>query len=523
MGKKITTIPASLDKFTSEPVTFQKKRRVAGYARVSTDKDEQMTSYEAQVDYYTKYIESRSDWEFAGVYTDEGITGTNTKKREGFNRMIADAMNGKIDLIVTKSVSRFARNTVDSLTTVRSLKEKGVEIYFEKENIWTLDSKGELLITIMSSLAQEESRSISENVTWAHRKRFAEGKVSFAYTRFLGYDLDKDGNVIINQEEAKVVREIYALHLQGMPYNRIAKVMEEKGYISSGGSEKWHGSTIKAMLMNEKYKGDALLQKKYTVSFLTKEQKKNNGEVPQYYVENNHEPIVTPEVWQLAQDLIKQRSGSRYPKNYHFSEKVKCGKCGVWFGMRTWHSNSKYKRQVLQCKNKHGNNSNCGVRHVYPDDLKRGFILAVNKLLKNKKHIIDDLNLIKESVFDLSSLDESLEKSASNLRYLKEQISGVIEDNALHSQEQEVYQKRYESLVAKYQAEKENYESLEEQLEDKSARKLRLEFFIGQLNDLDVGIQKFDPYLWNLHLDYVEVNEEGDLKYVFQNGIEIEE
>ena len=176
MAKSVTTIPATLSRFTAAPINSTKKRRVAAYARVSTDNEEQLTSYEAQVDYYTNYIQGRDDWEFAGVYTDEGITGTNTKKREGFKSMVADALAGKIDLIITKSVSRFARNTVDSLTTIRSLKEHNVECYFEKENIWTFDGKGELLLTIMSSLAQEESRSISENCTWGQRKRFADGK-----------------------------------------------------------------------------------------------------------------------------------------------------------------------------------------------------------------------------------------------------------------------------------------------------------------------------------------------------------
>ena len=188
MAKSVTTIPATLSRFTAAPINSTKKRRVAAYARVSTDNEEQLTSYEAQVDYYTNYIQGREDWEFAGVYTDEGITGTNTKKREGFKSMVADALAGKIDLIITKSVSRFARNTVDSLTTIRSLKEHNVECYFEKENIWTFDGKGELLLTIMSSLAQEESRSISENCTWGQRKRFADGKVTVPFNRFLGYE-----------------------------------------------------------------------------------------------------------------------------------------------------------------------------------------------------------------------------------------------------------------------------------------------------------------------------------------------
>ena len=206
---RVTVIPAKLDRATFMPLDKPIKRRVAGYARVSTDSEEQQTSYEAQVSYYTEYIQKRDDWEFAGVYTDQGISATNTKHRDGFNRMIADALDGKIDLIVTKSVSRFARNTVDSLTTVRKLKEKGVEVYFEKENIYTLDSKGELFITIMSSLAQEESRSISENVTWGQRKRMADGKVTMPYGRFLGYRKGEDGLPEIVPEEAEVVKLIY--------------------------------------------------------------------------------------------------------------------------------------------------------------------------------------------------------------------------------------------------------------------------------------------------------------------------
>ncbi len=230
--KKITTIPATLTRFTAMPITEQKKRRVAGYARVSTDHDDQFTSYEAQIDYYTNYIKIRDDWEFVDVYTDAGITGTSTKHREGFKRMVADALAGKIDLIVTKSVSRFARNTVDSLTTIRQLKENGIECYFEKENIWTFDGKGELLLTIMSSLAQEESRSISENCTWGQRKRFADGKVTVPFNRFLGYDRGPDGNLVVNREQAAIVQRIYAMFLQGMTYNGIAQQLTADGILS---------------------------------------------------------------------------------------------------------------------------------------------------------------------------------------------------------------------------------------------------------------------------------------------------
>ena len=238
-AKNVTMIPATLNLHTGTPKSANVKRRVAGYARVSTDSDEQFTSYTAQVDYYTSYIKRNPDWEFVDVYTDEGISGVMTKNRDGFNRMISDALSGRIDLIVTKSVSRFARNTVDSLTTVRRLKEKGVEVYFEKENIYTLDSKGELLITIMSSLAQEESRSISENITWGQRKSFSDGKVHLPYKQFLGYRKGEDGRPAIVEEEAAIVRLIYRLFLEGKTQSGIAKYLEQLGISSPSGKQKW--------------------------------------------------------------------------------------------------------------------------------------------------------------------------------------------------------------------------------------------------------------------------------------------
>lgn len=307
---RVTTIPATISRFTAAPINEKKKRRTAAYARVSTDSEEQLTSYTAQVDHYTNYIRGQDDWEFVGVYTDEGITGTNTKHREGFKRMVADALVGKIDLIVTKSVSRFARNTVDSLTTVRQLKKKGVEIYFEKENIWTLDSKGELLITIISSLAQEESRSISDNCTWGQRKRFADGKVTVPFNRFLGYDRGPDGNLVVNPEEAVTIRRIYSMFLQGMSPYGIATKLTADGIKSPGGKEKWNAGAVHSFLTNEKYKGDALLQKSYTVDFLTKKKKINEGEIPQYYVEGNHEAIISPEVFEQVQRELERRKSS---------------------------------------------------------------------------------------------------------------------------------------------------------------------------------------------------------------------
>ncbi len=241
--------------------------------------------------------------------------------------MIQDALDGNIDLIVTKSVSRFARNTVDSLTTVRKLKEKGIEIYFEKENIWTLDSKGELLITIMSSLAQEESRSLSENCTWGIRKKFEEGVVRMTYGSFLGYEKDNEGNIAINEREAKIVEYIFSRFLQGLNPNLIAAELEKKEVPNVRGNIKWYGTTIRSMLKNEKYTGNAILQKTYSVDFLSKKRKKNNGEITKYYVENSHPAIISQAKFDLVQEEFEKR-GNLKNKNINksvFANKVICG------------------------------------------------------------------------------------------------------------------------------------------------------------------------------------------------------
>ena len=285
----VRVIPATAPTLSAQGKNSEFIRRVAAYARVSTDSDEQLTSYEAQVDYYTKLIQGRDDWEFITIYTDEGISAVNTKRRDGFNQMVADGLSSKFDLLVTKSVSRFARNTVDSLTAVRKLKEVGCEVWFEKENIYTLDSKGELLITIMSSLAQEESRSISENVTWGQRKRMADGKITLPYGQFLGYEKGEDGSPKIVPAEAEIVRFIFRLYMEGKTFSAIAKHLEQHDIPSPAGKKKWQARVVQSMLTNEKYKGHALMQKTYCANFLTKKMVKNTGQVQQYYVEDSHE------------------------------------------------------------------------------------------------------------------------------------------------------------------------------------------------------------------------------------------
>lgn len=522
MAKKVTTIPATVSRFTAAPVNAKEKRKVAGYARVSTDREEQLTSYEAQLDYYTNYIQSRSDWEFVGMYSDEGISATNTKRREGFNQMVTDALAGKIDLIITKSVSRFARNTVDSLTTVRKLKEKGIEIYFEKENIWTLDSKGELLITIMSSLAQEESRSISENTTWGQRKRFADGKASVGYSHFLGYDRGSNGEFVINPKQAETVRLIYKLFLSGLSYYAVAKELTRRGLKTPAGKDCWGQSTVKSILMNEKYKGDALLQKGYTVDFLTKKMVKNEGQVPQYYVEGDHEAIISPELFQMTQLEIERRNEttSRHSGIGIFSSKIKCGQCGCWYGAKVWHSNDQYRRIIYRCNHKY-NGEKCSTPHVTEDEIKEKFLQAANQLFSRKDELIAEYEKIKNFLADVSALEERKENLQIRMELAADRIQKCIAENARIAQDQEEYEKRYNNLVEQYEKEKTDLEAVTSEITDKTARSQRIGQFITELKKADRPFTKWSDGSWSRLIDHVTVCEKDDIRFCFRNEMEI--
>ena len=382
---------------TNEP----KLKNVAAYARVSTDREEQSTSYEAQVTYYTNMIKSNPAWRFVNVYADEGITGTSIVKRNGFKEMIKDALAGKIDLIITKSVSRFARNTVDSLTTIRKLKEHGIEVYFEKENIWTFDGKGELLITIMSSLAQEESRSISENVKWGMRESMRRGKAWVPYKVFIGYDKGPDGNMVINEEEARLVRRIYLMYIQGMSPYRIAGILEAEKVMLPGGKAKWYPSTIKSILTNEKYKGDALRQKTYSKDFLTKERAKNSGEITQYYIINHHDPIIDPELFDRVQEemISRKNAGEKNIGDRLFSRKIRCGDCGGFYGPVTWATHTAHEKEVWRCNKKYApGKPNCIPPAITEEELKRAFVKGINLAIRDKELLISKIIIILKDV-----------------------------------------------------------------------------------------------------------------------------
>ncbi len=523
--KNVTVIPATVDLHTRVPKDQKVKRRVAGYARVSTDSEEQLTSYEAQVDYYTRTIKENPTWEFIGVYTDEGISALNTKKRDGFNQMIEDALHGLIDLIITKSVSRFARNTVDSLTTVRKLKDKGVEVYFEKENIWTLDSKGELLITIMSSLAQEESRSISENVTWGQRKRFADGKVNIPYGQFLGYRKGSDGLPEIVPEEAKTVRLIYRLFIEGETPNAIARHLTESGIPTPGGKRVWQYSTVESILTNEKYKGAALLQKKFTVDFLQKRVKVNEGEVPQYFVEHSHKAIIDPVEWGLVQAEMRRRKslGERYSFNSLFSTKIICGTCGCFYSSKTWHSTDKYRRVIWQCGAKYHNEHPCRTPHLYEKDIQEKFLSAFSKLMANRENILEDCRIIQATLTDCSGINEKIAALNNETDVIAGLIQKCVDENASDTLDQTEFSERYNGYIEKFESLNEQKEALKNQRNDRMAKNTLISEFMSEISEMDTLPIQFDERLWTAVVDHVTVYEDERLVFTFKNGVEITE
>ena len=412
MVRNVTIIPAKSRSEIRREKTAAKKIRVAAYCRVSTDNEDQIHSFKAQVNYYTDYIGKHENYELAGIYADEGISGTNTKKREQFRQMVKDCEDGKIDLVITKSISRFARNTQDCLEYSRKLKNLGIGIIFEKENINTLDSTGELLFTILSSLAQDESRNISENCKWGIRTNFKNGKVNICPSSFLGYDKDTNGKIIINEREAEIVRRIYREFLWGMNPQQIAKGLEDEGVEGCKGKKKWYASTIVGILKNEKHMGDALLQKYYTADFLTKKLVKNKGEITQYYVKDSHEGIIDNETWEAVQEELDRRekfkeahglSHYSYGTDYNpFTNRIFCGKCGYSYNHHCWK-----KRGIFQwqCKERTVQGSRkCMNDTVDQRDLEKATVSAVNEIIREKAKYLDRWNRMAENGTPLEKL-----------------------------------------------------------------------------------------------------------------------
>lgn len=406
---RVVVIPA---KSCEENKQAAKCLRVAAYCRVSTDDEEQKTSYEAQIGYYTEKINSNPEWQMAGIFADEGISGTQAQKRPEFLKMIRLCRQRKIDVILTKSLSRFARNTVDSLGYIRELRALGIAVISEKENINTLTAESEMLITIMSCFAQAESESISKNVSWGVRQSFKNGNVPMQYARLLGYRKGHDGNAEIIPEEAEVVKEIYRCYLDGMSMNLIADRLNEKGLTTKGGSSPYRKTVVQRILTNEKYTGDALLQKTYVTDCITKKTRKNNGELPMYLVKNHHEPIISRSDFNRVQEEMARRSAKRtiadkltktgqgkYSAKYALSELLICGECGEHYRRVTWTAKG-FKEIKWRCVSRiqYGKKKCHSSPTVDEQALHRAIVSAVNEFCTVKDDVAKTLH---ESIIEV--------------------------------------------------------------------------------------------------------------------------
>lgn len=417
--------------------TGRKIKMVAAYCRVSSNHIEQKSSYLAQIDEYTNRIKKNSEWEFAGIYADEGKSGTRLKGRLQFNKMIKDCKEGKIDLIITKSISRFARNVEVSVKVVRELKAIGVEVFFEKENISSFDGKSEMIFTILASVAQEESRNISENSYWGIEKKMKSGHAIVNCNRFLGYDKDEEGNLVINEKEAEVVRYIYKLYLEGYGYSAIAKKLESKKFLTGAGKSKWHGSTVSGILKNEKYCGHLLLQKTYTIDYLTHKRAENKGQLPKYEVKDNHEPIISEETWLAVQKKIEEKfenySGgnmdrTKYISRYGFSGRLICNHCGDTLKRRHWNVGTVAERIVWQCNGYiRGGKRTCDTKAVGDITIKMAFVDLYNQIIADKGKFFDSFIKTIENVIKNSPDKENYKDVEKDIKQIDCEISELIQ------------------------------------------------------------------------------------------------
>ncbi|PKM67311.1 MAG: recombinase family protein [Firmicutes bacterium HGW-Firmicutes-2] len=535
--KTVAIIPPQM-KYDRHVRVEQKKLKVAAYCRVSTLLEQQEGSYEAQVDYYTEKINSNPNWKCAGIFADDGKSATQTKKRDDFNALIDACLAGKVDLVLTKSVSRFARNTVDALQCIRKLKEKSIPVIFEKEGVNTMESGGELLITILSSQAQEESRNISENTRWGLTRRFENGIISVNHKKFLGYTKDEEGNLVIVSEEAVIVKRIFREYLEGSSISQIVKGLENDGIKTVTGLDHWHPGTIDKMLSNEKFCGDACMQKTYTIDFLTKKKVKNQGYAPQYYIEDNHEAIIPKELFHQVQVEKARRASlnkaavtrkankakkekSKYSSKYILTELMICGECGHAYRRQTW---SKYgqKTAVWRCEDrlKQGNASKC---HHSPtlkeEQLHDAIMNAINKVVENNGEFIGTFreNVIRVignySTKDVTTeYDEQIDK-------LQKQMLELIEDNAKQGAVSEEFDEAYRELAEQINELKQA--KLQQVRAQKEAEKYaeRVEALDKAIKTVKPDVREFDQELVKRLIYSIKVQKGLKIIIQFHSGI----
>lgn len=498
--------------------------RVAAYCRVSTDKDDQANSFESQKLYFERKIKDSPDWELAKIYADEGITGTNTMKRTKFNNMIRDAKQGKIDRIITKEVSRFARNTVDTLQYTRALKTMGIGVFFINDNIDTLDSDGELRLTIMASMAQEESRKTSERVKWGQQRRMEQGVVFGR--NILGYHLE-NGVLTVNEEEAKLVRHIFNKYLEGKGLHIISKELQQEGYKTKNGNSEWTNKSIRTILQNEKYVGDLIQKKTYTPDFLTHKKKYNKGEEDFVIIKNHHEPIVDRKIFDFVQNEFKRKSEAskidrtKHSNRYAFSGKIICGCCGRRFVAHSKHRKDGSKRKLWSCYNKTKNGKvhevngeivGCNNKTIGNEILESLVLQALNDVVKNRKNIVSKIMTVVNEVIRKRENEqydfEKTEKEIQKLESKKRKNIDAYYDNLIS-------EKDFKSMVEQYNDE---IERLNEEIRNEKEKSVEVENKEELINEICmtvtklVSLEEFNDNIAKEVLDKIVVHNKTDIE-----------
>lgn len=526
---RIVVIPAK----SREEIQRTTRLKVAAYCRVSADEEEQENSYDAQIGYYTEKIQTNADWTLAGIFADEGISGTQAKKRPEFLKMIRLCKQRKIDLILTKSLSRFARNTVDSLKYIRELKALGIAVVFEKENFNTLETDTEMMITMMSCFAQAESESISKNVAWGIRQSFKNGNVPIQYARLLGYKKGEDGLPEIIPEEAETVRLIFRNYLDGLSLAQIQTLLKDRNIPTKRGDTSWQISTIKSILQNEKYTGDALLQKTYITDCITKKTRKNNGELPMYLVKNHHEPIISRADFNRAQEEMARRSAKRsiadkltkteqgkYSAKYALSELLICGECGTHYRRVTWTAKG-FKEIKWRCISRiqYGKKKCHNSPTMEETALHKAIVSAINEFCEVKGDVVQILKESAAEVLDpnlngsVQAAQQRIDELAHNIDELiklatvPETAESAMSDIARFSEEMKMLREFIESEKVKQMAVQKSSSELDAILE-------RIENENFTLTDYDdVAVRQL--------IEKVTVIDKNTITVMFKGGFEI--
>lgn len=531
LPRTVTVIPAKPQR---NQQAVKRQLRVAAYCRVSTEEEEQQSSYEAQCTYYTDKIMTNPEWTMAGIFADEGITGTSTKKRDDFNRMIRKCRQKKIDLILTKSMSRFARNTLDSLKYIRALKELGIGIIFEKENINTLEMDTELIITFMSAFAQSESESISANVRWGKRQAMKEGKTSVNFKKLYGYFLDSEGNPRVDSDKAEVIRGIFNRYLQGASLRMIRQELEAAGIPNPAGSEKWGIDQIRSILSNEKYCGDVLMQKTFIQDCISKKVVKNTGQLPMYLIQNNHPAIVSREVYQAVQAEKARRSATAspstktsstgrtcYASKFALSERLVCGECGTLYRRCTWKRNGK-TRIVWRCVSR----LDYGTKYCHQsptmdeEPLQRAILAAISSVMAPKEKInglitdaaLEETGKLPNSAMTLGDINRRLEKLEAEFDALFNQ-SGSIDKNTI----------RFSQIANEMASLKEQREKISAQLRNNEAAQEHVHTIAAVLDQEDHHIHKWDEEMIRQLVHTVKVISTDHIRVYLNDGTEIDQ